>query len=167
MNLKSWRVTQNERPILVLSLLRFSKMTSELIAFYHLRCHSSSTALGTRTGYWKPTWKGTNETLLNLTEASTKEDCPFENCGSPKRGMHLIAKKESNLWHFSQYYRKIKSISIQSISPILEFWEGQLPYARHCNSRFVYFLPHFSVQFIIKRSQYYRLFKYINKERWI
>ena len=32
-------------------LLRFSEMTSELITFNHLRCHSSSTALGTRTGY--------------------------------------------------------------------------------------------------------------------
>jgi hypothetical protein len=31
--------------------LRFSEMTSELITFNHLRCHSSSTALGTRTGY--------------------------------------------------------------------------------------------------------------------
>ena len=26
-----------------------------LITFNHLRCHSSSTALGIRTGYWKPT----------------------------------------------------------------------------------------------------------------
>ena len=37
-------------------------MTSELITFNHLRCHSSSTALGTRTGYWKPTRRGTDET---------------------------------------------------------------------------------------------------------
>ena len=44
-----------EIPILVLSLLRFSKMTSELTTFNHLSCRSSSTALGTRTGYWKPT----------------------------------------------------------------------------------------------------------------
>ena len=42
---------RNERPILVLSLLRFSEMTSELITFNHLRCHSSLTA--TRTDYWK------------------------------------------------------------------------------------------------------------------
>jgi hypothetical protein len=28
-----------------------------------LRCLSSSTALGTRTGYWKPTRRGTDETL--------------------------------------------------------------------------------------------------------
>ena len=39
-------------------------MTSELITFNHLRCHSSSTALGTRTGYRKPTQRGTNETPL-------------------------------------------------------------------------------------------------------
>ena len=26
-----------------------------------MRCHSSSTALGTRTGYWKPTRGGTDE----------------------------------------------------------------------------------------------------------
>ena len=36
-------------------------MTSELINFNHLRCHSSSTALGTRTGYRKPTRRGTDE----------------------------------------------------------------------------------------------------------
>ena len=40
---------------MVLSLLRFSKMTSELITFNHLRCRSSSRALGTITGYWKST----------------------------------------------------------------------------------------------------------------
>ena len=57
-----WRVTYNETPILVLSLLKFSEMTSELITFHHLRCHSSSTALRTRTGYWKPTQRGTDET---------------------------------------------------------------------------------------------------------
>ena len=50
-----------ERPILVLSLLRFSQMTSELITFNHLRCHSSSTALGTRTSYWQPTQRGIDE----------------------------------------------------------------------------------------------------------
>ena len=37
-------------------------MTSELKTFNHLRCHSSSTALGTKTGYWKPTRRVTNET---------------------------------------------------------------------------------------------------------
>ena len=45
-------------------------MTSELITFYHLRCRFSSTALGTRTGYLKPTWRGTDETpqyLLQIT----------------------------------------------------------------------------------------------------
>ena len=36
-------------------------MTSELITFNHLRCHSSSTALGTRTGYWKRTRRVTDE----------------------------------------------------------------------------------------------------------
>ena len=47
-------------------------MTSELITFNHLRCHSSSTALGTRTGYWKPTLRGTDETPQSLNE-----DQPF------------------------------------------------------------------------------------------
>ena len=37
-------------------------MTSEIITFNHLRCHSSSTAFGTRIGYWKPTQRGTDET---------------------------------------------------------------------------------------------------------
>ena len=37
-------------------------MTSELITFNDLRCHSSSIALGTRIGYWKPTQRGTDET---------------------------------------------------------------------------------------------------------
>ena len=47
-------------------------MTSELMTFNHLRCHSSSTALGTRTGYCKLTWRGTYETplwLVQLTES--------------------------------------------------------------------------------------------------
>ena len=34
--------------LLLLSLLRYREMTSELIRFNHLSCHSSSTALGTR-----------------------------------------------------------------------------------------------------------------------
>ena len=59
-NILIWCVTWNERPILVLSLLRFSKMTSEQITFNHLRCHSSPTELGIRTGYWRPTWRGTD-----------------------------------------------------------------------------------------------------------
>ena len=37
----------------------------QLITFNHLRCHSSSRALGTRTGYWKPTQRGTDETPQN------------------------------------------------------------------------------------------------------
>ena len=56
-NILIWCVTWNKRPNLVLSHLRFSEMTSELITFNHLRCHSSSTALGTRTDYWKLTWR--------------------------------------------------------------------------------------------------------------
>ena len=36
--------------------------SSELIIFNYLRCRSNSTALGTRTGYWKPTRRGTDET---------------------------------------------------------------------------------------------------------
>ena len=31
-----------------------------------MRCYSSSTALGTRTGYWKPTRKGPDETHQSL-----------------------------------------------------------------------------------------------------
>ena len=60
-NILIWCVTKNERPILVQSLLRFSEMASELITFnlIDLRCHSSSTRLGTRTGYWR---RGTDET---------------------------------------------------------------------------------------------------------
>ena len=61
-NILVWRVTYNERAILVLSFLRFSKMTSELITFNHFRCHSRLTVLGTRTDYWKPTGRGTDET---------------------------------------------------------------------------------------------------------
>ena len=37
-------------------------MTSELITFNHLGYHSSSKALGTKTGYWKPTGRGTDKT---------------------------------------------------------------------------------------------------------
>ena len=57
---------KRERPFLLLSLLRFSETTPELITFNHLRCHSSSTALGTRTGYWKLTRRGTDEIRLSL-----------------------------------------------------------------------------------------------------
>ena len=39
--------------------------STELIKFNYLRCHSSSTALGTRTGYWKPTGRGTYDTPHN------------------------------------------------------------------------------------------------------
>ena len=42
------------------------------VTFNHLRCRSSSTALGTRTGYWKPTLRGTDETPQSLNE-----DQPF------------------------------------------------------------------------------------------
>ena len=42
--------TENMSLLLLLSLLRYSEMTSELITFYHLSCHSSSRALGTTTG---------------------------------------------------------------------------------------------------------------------
>ena len=56
----------DERHILILSLLRFSEMTSELMTFNHLRRHSCSLALGTRTGYWKPTRRCTDETPLPL-----------------------------------------------------------------------------------------------------
>ena len=55
--------------------MRFSEMTSELITFNHLRCHSSSIALGTRTGYWKPTQKGTVETPQRQADVSTGNQC--------------------------------------------------------------------------------------------
>ena len=32
--------------------------------WHHLKCHSTSTAMGTRTCYWKPTWRYTDETPL-------------------------------------------------------------------------------------------------------
>ena len=44
--------------------IEFQQMTSELITFNPLRCHSSSRPLGTRTGYWKPTQRGTDENPL-------------------------------------------------------------------------------------------------------
>ena len=37
---------------------------------------------------------------------------------------------------------------------------SSIPYAHHYNPRFVYFLPHFSLQFILKSSLYYRQFMY-------
>ena len=48
-------------------------MTSELITFNHLRCHSSSTALRTRTGCWKPTRRGTDETPLSFHGVDTNK----------------------------------------------------------------------------------------------
>ena len=96
-NILIWRVTLNERPILVLSFLRFGEMTSELITFNHLRCHSSSTALGTRTGYWK---------LTRRVEFCTKEMCYL-----------TIPDKCSKLWDtlklHNQYYLIIKFTKIR------------------------------------------------------
>ena len=50
-------------------------MTPELITFNHLRWYSSSTALGTRTCYWKSTWRGTVSflaiTLARVIQLST------------------------------------------------------------------------------------------------
>ena len=40
-------------------------MTSEPITFNPFRCDSSSTALGTRADYWKPTRRATDETPLS------------------------------------------------------------------------------------------------------
>ena len=40
-----------------------------------MRCHSSSTALGTRTGYWKATRRGTDETPRN--ECSILESADY------------------------------------------------------------------------------------------
>ena len=45
-----WSVTENMSLLLILSLLRYREMTSELIRLNCLGCHSNSTALGTRTG---------------------------------------------------------------------------------------------------------------------
>ena len=46
-------------------------MTYEQITFNHLRCISSSTALGTRTGYWKSTQGGTDETPTTVDPVLT------------------------------------------------------------------------------------------------
>ena len=45
-----FRVTENMSLLLLLSLLKYSEMTVELTTFKYLSCHSSSTALETRTG---------------------------------------------------------------------------------------------------------------------
>ena len=74
-NILICRVIKNERPILVLFLLRFSEMTSELITFNCLRYHSSSRALGTRTGYWKLTQRGTDRRLLNEKKGKITTYC--------------------------------------------------------------------------------------------
>ena len=39
-------------------------------------------------------------------------------------------------------------------------WILKIPYARHYKPRLVYFLPHFSLRFIIKSGYNYRLFMY-------
>ena len=36
----------------------------QLITFNHLRCYSSSTALGTSTDYWKPTERGSHQAVI-------------------------------------------------------------------------------------------------------
>ena len=102
-------ILKNERPILVLSLLRFSKMTSELITFNHLRCHSSSTALGTRTGYWKPTQRDTDETSLSLgPELSEKFTI---NLVAKCKGKDVLA---SYMWTASILWNSIMQIMLNS-----------------------------------------------------
>ena len=49
-----------------------------------MRCHSSSKALGTRTGYWIPTQRGTNETprvkaVLKSRQQALRAYCPNVN----------------------------------------------------------------------------------------
>ena len=48
-------------------------MTSELITFIDLICHSSSTALETRTSYWNLTGRGTDETPPISTWSNNKK----------------------------------------------------------------------------------------------
>ena len=72
-------------------------MTSELIRFNHLRCHSSWTALWTRTGYWKPTRRGTDETphCLKVTKSLKIQ------CFNPAL---IIKYSNQNLtWHASHF----------------------------------------------------------------
>ena len=57
-----------------------------------MRCHSSSTTLGARTGYWKPTQRGTDETLQ-------RQDA----CFKPQMGSEINCRKQ-----FANCYAKEK-----------------------------------------------------------
>ena len=62
---------------------------------------------------------------------------------------------QQNTWRlYTSVYSNINPVKgINVLDGIKTFWflaKYYLPYARHYNPRFVYFLPHFSVRFIIK-----------------
>ena len=59
----------------------------------------------------------------------------------------LLDKWQMNLVTVTDFLIKL---GIKPCMHLLEIGIFSLPYARHYNPRFVYFLPHFSVRFIIK-----------------
>ena len=102
-------------------------MTSELITFTHLRCHSSSTALGTRTGYWKPTRRGTDETplwgwkkylwFLPLWIISLK----YEGCWWKKFSMHTFIHWHPSERMFPHFMRK-KGLGRRFAPVCFQYW---------------------------------------------
>ena len=86
-------------------------MTSQLIAFNHLRCHSSSTALGTRTGYWKPTRRGTDETPNHSFVTFSKQT--EKNVFNPGT---FGVRKVAILWFYSVFPNITQQLLFQSDS---------------------------------------------------
>ena len=120
-NILIGRVTSNKRPILVLSLLRFSKMTSELITFNYLRCHSGSTALETRTGYWKSTQRGTDETPLSVGQLYQSSMVYLEEGFLMQKCFLLISFIEQ--WRFVNCQECLKAyITWQTFELLSPFW---------------------------------------------
>ena len=108
-----WHVTENMSPLLLLSLLRYIEMTSELITFYHLRCHSSSIAL--------IFFNFSNRNLFHYSYFFNIWTWPFENRLTRFVGQFSLATllhMKIYLWYFS-----IFPVRIYFITPTSSIFE--------------------------------------------
>ena len=95
--------------------------------FNHLRCYSSSTALGTRTGYWNPTRRVTDETplwgwkkclwFLPLWIISLK----YEGCWWKKFSMHTFIHWHPSERMFPHFMRK-KGLERRFAPVCFQYW---------------------------------------------
>ena len=116
---------------MVISLLRSSKMTVELITFNHLSCHSGPTAFRTRTVYWKPTRRDTDE-LPNKVWENYRGETLFVYFFS---NLITISKSLGGFQHQVCYL--IDFLKVVSLSDWLTLFSSS-----HVNEAFFGFSPH-------------------------